>query len=329
MGEVPKDFKVISDYRRLPGEVAGVQSPKLRYEIRLAYQRREAALQLADDAGEELPPFELDCTADDDPETVGARLRNELAVTPERQLQWTDPGAAWRGWRAHLEARGVLVFLATALPMADARGFSIADRPLPVVVVNRKDHPHPRIFTLLHEAAHLMLRRSGICDIDDDLPRPVDVQRIEVFCNAVAAATLLPRDLLLSDPAVVEHRPGVQEWSDTELADIATRFRCSREVILRRLLKFGRTTTAFYRERRDRFEREYRELAKRQRQQAAAKPMKRNVPAETVSALGRPLLSLALENYHRRRLTLNALSDLLDVRARHIPKIELRLRGAR
>ena len=44
--EPPLDFHPMHDFRRLPGEVAGVQSPELCYEIRRALNRREIALEL-------------------------------------------------------------------------------------------------------------------------------------------------------------------------------------------------------------------------------------------------------------------------------------------
>ena len=47
--ERPKDFQPLSDYRRLPGEIAGVLSRKLRYEIRIAQERRQLAIDLYDE----------------------------------------------------------------------------------------------------------------------------------------------------------------------------------------------------------------------------------------------------------------------------------------
>ncbi|MGZ9034940.1 MAG: ImmA/IrrE family metallo-endopeptidase [Rhodospirillales bacterium] len=66
---------------------------------------------------------------------------------------------------------GVLVFQATRVEMDEVRGFSIAEPVLPVIVVNRKDAPSGRTFSLLHEFTHLLLRRSGICDFDESATR--------------------------------------------------------------------------------------------------------------------------------------------------------------
>jgi Zn-dependent peptidase ImmA (M78 family) len=41
-----------------------------------------------------------------------------------------------------------------------------------------------RIFTLLHELAHIALNDGGICDLDDNLRRNASAQ-IEAYCNRV------------------------------------------------------------------------------------------------------------------------------------------------
>ncbi len=49
-----------------------------------------------------------------------------------------------------------------------------------------------RIFTFLHEAVHVMLNQSGLCDIGDDRRGNSPTSRVEMFCNRVAGATLFP-----------------------------------------------------------------------------------------------------------------------------------------
>ena len=44
--EPPKTFDALRDFRRLPAEMAGKQSPELAFEIRRARARREIALDL-------------------------------------------------------------------------------------------------------------------------------------------------------------------------------------------------------------------------------------------------------------------------------------------
>jgi len=79
-----------------------------------------------------------------------------------------------------------------------------------------------------------MVRISGVSDLETDEKRPPEDQRIEVFCNQVAAAALMPKDILLAQPHVVAQGENSESWSDAEIRDLAARFSVSREALLRR-----------------------------------------------------------------------------------------------
>ncbi|UGY17942.1 ImmA/IrrE family metallo-endopeptidase [Bradyrhizobium septentrionale] len=102
------------------------------------------------------------------------------------------------------------------------RGTALAETTLPVILVNGKDRGNGRVFTLLHEFCHLALRQSGVSNVGsdrNDAPNPA----VEKFCNAVAAATLMPRDWLLSE-RLVNQKNGQKSWRDDELEALALRF---------------------------------------------------------------------------------------------------------
>jgi Zn-dependent peptidase ImmA (M78 family) len=110
-------------------------------------------------------------------------------------------------------------------------------------------------------------------------------------------------------------------WKDIEISSLARLFGVSREALLRRLLTFERTTEEFYSLKRAQYNSEYQAIRKREKEQPK-KDMKRNMPVETVSNFGRPLVRMLLDNYHQDRLTLSALSGFLSLKVKHIPKLE-------
>ena len=321
---VPPDFKVVSDFRRLPGTGPRRQSPELTLEIRYAQQRRELALELADDLGEMVPPFTLSAERHEDPELVGERIRAAFDITADIQRKWRDADgrAAFNAWRQRIENAGALVFQATRLAAGEASGFALSEERLPVVVVNRKDPPTRRTFSLLHELVHLMLRVSGVSDLETDDIRPPEEQALEMFCNAVAAAALMPRDGLLSEPLVAARVGRRDDWTDAEIADLARTFGVSREAVARRLLTLGHATEGFYREARARHLAEYLALKERQRERSGDKTMARNMPRETLSNFGQPLVRMVLGNYHQDRITLGEVAGYLGIKTKHIPKLE-------
>lgn len=322
--KVPADFQVLRDLRRLPGIGLRRMPPSLLLAMRRASQRRELALELAAELDERPPRFELHAGLDENPETVGRRIRDALAVTDEEQRRWRDNEgrAGFNVWRSRIEASGVLVFQATEFTTDEASGFAIAEEFLPIVVVNRKDPPTRRTFSLIHELAHLMLRVSGVSDLQVDETRPAEDQKIEVYCNHAAAAALMPRDMLLDDPRVSERGARAVDWTDGDIRELARTFGVSREAIVRRLLTFGRTTEAFYREKRIQFQAEYQALRQLQKDQAPDDGMPRNTPREAMSNLGQPLVRMLLGTYYRDRLTLSDVAGYLGIKTKHIPKLE-------
>jgi len=324
MDEVPKNFTVMRDLRRLPGTGPRRYSPQLQMEIRAANERRELALELLADLAEEIPKFSLSATGKENPEEVGTRIRAAFGVTTDLQHKWRDAygRAGFNAWRNRVEGAGILVFQTTRFPTDEASGFAISADALPVIAVNRKDALTRRTFSLLHEVAHLMLHVSGVSDLETDENRPPEDQKIEVFCNQVAAAALIPQDVLLSDPMVKSHGRRAADWSDAEISELARQFNASREALLRRLLTFEMTTNEFYQAKRAQYLAEYLAAKARQKQESADDEMKRNMPQETVSNFGRPLVRMLLGNYYQDRLTLSEVSGYLGLKVKHIPKLE-------
>ncbi|MEI8395302.1 MAG: XRE family transcriptional regulator [Rhodospirillaceae bacterium] len=322
--KAPTDFQVIRDLRRLPGTGFRHLPPNLLLEIRRATQQRELALELLADLADQPVPFALTANLDEDPETVGQRIRSALGVTNDEQVRWRDSDgrAAFNAWRGRIEAAGALVFQATRIASEEASGFAIADNLLPVIVVNRRDALTRRTFSLLHELAHLMLRISGVSDLEADDSRPAEDQAIEIFCNQVAAAALIPKDWLLSHPLVVAYGQRATDWTDSEIADMAKGFGISREMLVRRLLTFNRTTDAFYRQKRGQYHAEYLAQRQRQRDQRGDDGIPRNMPQETISNFGRPLVRMILGNYYQDRLTMSDVAGYLEIKTKHFAKLE-------
>ena len=320
--EVPKTFQVLRDFRRLPGDGLRRYSPELVSEMRFAQQRRELALELVDELDEEPIRFSLSASIGDDPEELATEIRQQLNVSYPLQSKWRDSRVGFNAWRERAEALGILVFQMDKVSPEEVSGFAISEEVLPVVAVSRKDTPFSRrTFSLLHEFVHLLLRQSGVSDLEVDASRPPEDQRVEVFCNHTAAAILMPRQRFLSEE-IVGRRTGRAEWEDSEIEELAKIYSVSREAVVRRLLTFGRIPDGFYRHKRAQYQAEYaarraREKAKLQDQEYRANP-----PRDVVSNFGRPFVRLVLNTYYHDRITLSEVSSYLGLRVRHLPKIE-------
>ena len=149
--DIPKDF------RRLDAKAKKTLSPKLRLEIRKAEYRREVALELYKELDFEIPTFNLKISISSDVIEVSQPIRKLLNVDLDEQKKLQGEYAVLNFWRERFEKMGILVFQAPMIQLNQMRGFSIDDFPLPIIVLNSKDYPKARVFTLFHELAHLLL----------------------------------------------------------------------------------------------------------------------------------------------------------------------------
>ena len=199
----PADPTPPHDFRTVSGKDAQELSPELLVELRRAHHRREVALELLAELERRAPRLQLRVQLGDDPEQAGKRVRQVLGVQLAQQQKWRE-GTSFNEWKAVIEARGVLVFQARGVSYKEVRGFSIAEHPLPVIVVNGSDFPNAKTFTLLHEFVHLLLHLGGICDPYAYVVRGRSRNsHIEVFCNHVAGAILVPASSLVNHASVI------------------------------------------------------------------------------------------------------------------------------
>jgi Zn-dependent peptidase ImmA (M78 family) len=169
-----------------------------------------------------------------------------------------------------------------------------------------------------------MLRLSGVSELDVDAARPPEDQAVEVFCNRVAAAALMPRRLFMAESAIRDHRSGPEAWTDEEIGGLSRRYGVSRESIVRRLFTFRLTTRRFYEAKRRKYADEFKQVREQQREhlRASKATFATNPPREALLNLGEPFVRRVLESYYQERMTLSDVSSYLGIRTRHVSKLE-------
>lgn len=320
--ELPEDPESIKDFRKIPDEFQEEMSSALRFEIRLAWDRREEALEMIADLDEEPTIIHDRFSLASDPDKIAIKIRKMLGISTTQQMQWRTKYDAFNAWRQAVEQEGALVFQTGILrnlivDPKEARGFSIAEQPYPVIVINSKDHPTARCFTLIHEFTHILLADGGICDLHNPFRATSHVDRTEVFCNRVAGSTLVPADALLRTNVVQNHGSHA-DWSDDELEVLAKKFWVSWEVILRRLLILRKTSRDFYQgwrnERNDLFP-----------GRETGGEVKISTPTRVIIRNGRLFPALVLRALRNRRITSFRAADILGAGADRLRDVETAL----
>jgi Zn-dependent peptidase ImmA (M78 family) len=318
LSEPPATELPVADFRRLPGVTGAPISTELRIELRRLSRKREIAAWLGDADRDWSYVGEITIDAAPPAEVVGNELRKVFGYSEQVRRQWRDDYQAFRWWRTIFENLGTLVFLSRRISVDEMRGFSIARAPFPLIALNRADSPRARIFTLLHEFTHVMLGESAMCDISEDDGMDARRRRIEVFCNAVAGETLVPRDELIATDPVRQHPRGTR-WADVELQLIAAAFFVSIEVVLRRLLTLDLATIDEYRAYRARWVRE------RQAARDTAEPQSWGEKQHEIAmrTQGLPYVRMVLDAMHRDQVTASDVSDFLDMKLDYLNDLEL------
>ncbi len=313
--EPPTDFQPLTDYRVLPERLATDEEQiyRLNANIVEAYERREMLIELYELLEQPTPEITLNVEGGTDQKRAAEKITEFLAFNRAQLQQANDPYAALKFWKQTVEAKGVLVCQTSvnthlSVELETVRGFCIAQKPFPVIVVNPKDSPYGRIFTLIHELVHIALGESVIQNTDFEEENTPNLDPIEVFCNQVAAEVLVPENELLETVNL--------EILEEDLPRISKFFHVSPEVIMRRLLtlrKISRRNYYMYRNR---------QLA-----------MYRNAPARTGGAApyhnrllntsGEYFARTAFTAYYEQKITRAELASVLsNCDTKHLAKIE-------
>lgn len=306
------------DFRRLELSSDNVMSPELAAGLREAEAKRDAALDIYREIEEEPPQFDLQIAADATPEQAAEVIAERLGISMASRRSWGDEYQALAGWRSAIEAMGVMVIQLSRISIDEMRGAALWFNPLPVILLNSSDSPLARLFSMLHELTHLARHESALCDETEGVPRSRARDTVEVYCNHVAGALLVPRVSLLNQPAIAGS--GTREWGDDVLRSLRRTFWASREVVLRRLLIVGRTTPEFYARMRQQFEAEYARLRERPAEGFVPPPRK------VVLGNGRLLTKLAMDAYASSAITGSELARVLGTKLDLLPKIAAILR---
>jgi Zn-dependent peptidase ImmA (M78 family)/transcriptional regulator with XRE-family HTH domain len=231
--EPPAERVPIPDFRTLANEHIERPSPDLLDTVYICQQRQEWYRDFARSMGDVPLPFVGSVRVADDVVRTAALIRHALAfdIDERRQMPtWTD---ALRRFIEQADALGVLVMVSGVvgsnnrrkLDPQEFRGFALADDLAPLVFINGADTKAAQMFTLAHELAHIWLGKSALSDAQASL-LPED--RMERWCNQIAAELLVPLEVLRAD---YHRRADVR----TETDRLARCFKVSTLVILRRI----------------------------------------------------------------------------------------------
>ena len=324
LSEPPEELPVPVDFRTLPGENSIPISPKTRLAIRRARRLQGIYLELNGADEENITTRFRQIRTTEDAEQISQEVREAIGVTIDEQTSWKREHEALNRWREAIENQGVLV-IQLSLPVEEARAFSLSDGGPPAIVINSKDPPKARMFSLMHELCHILLHDGGLCiperaitwDLQGTSSR-ISIRDTERYCNHFAGSMLVPKSDFLDQP-MVKHTDHERTWPERDLQRLARRYWVSKEVVLRRLLLFEKTSRRYYQQKREDWKK------KRMMREEDEEGGGGNIPTQCIAQNGRTVVSMIIESYRKDKITYNDVGDFLEVKLKHIPEIEKRI----
>lgn len=236
----PVESLPVPDFRTVGDQGVRRPSPDLLETIQIMQRRQAWMRDYLIECGAETLPFIGSMTIDDSVSKVANNIRATLGITSEwaeKQKTWED---ALNAFKQSVSDVGILVFgngvvganTRRVLKTEEFRGFVLCDDLAPLIFLNNADAKSARMFTLAHELAHLWMGQGGVFDLP---ALEASDDKVERFCNAVAAEFLVPKDVLSEVWAVVKAK------SDA-IQRLARQFKVSAVVAARRLLDLKKIT---------------------------------------------------------------------------------------
>lgn len=227
MPNIPKEPPMPKDFRRPIMELEHPLTKQSLLAVRKARWYQSITRDLMIDLGKPIKPIEKYSFKD---KSIEESIQEIRTLDIKTQFSWENNWEALKNWREYLENQGIFVFQ-LPIPIEEIRGFSLIreDYP-PAIVINSKDSPNGRIFTLFHEYGHILLNEAGICVPEEIESRHEKQNETEQFCNEFAGNFLVPTKPLNKLIKESGH-PG----TITLINDLSRKFVVSNFVILRRL----------------------------------------------------------------------------------------------
>ena len=246
----------------------------------------------------------------DDPQKTALKYREKFNLTEEKQRKFKTPYELFNYLRDFLEDMNIYLFQ-FSMPVEDARGFVFVDESPITVVVNTKDNIEARIFSLMHEFAHILLGESVI-----DLPDATYTYKdnFEKWCNEFASAFLLPKDI-----ATATFNSNKSNLTQKEtLKTLSNRYKVSKSMLLLNMLKLK------YIERKDydsilaRFEKEIKPVKEKDEKAVGG-----GIPSEVrcLSEVGNKFVSLIANNFDRDYITYTDALNYLSIKSKSFDKV--------
>jgi Zn-dependent peptidase ImmA (M78 family) len=189
------------------------------------------------DRGNDALPFIGSCKDEKNIEKIASSIRKTTGLALDWYSQSKNAVTSFNLLRKCFENIGILILKNGVvgqnnyrpLDINEFRAFTLMDNYVPLVFINSCDSDKGKLFSLVHEVAHIWLGLNSF--YNDDFKLAFNRNPRETICNAVAAELLVPNKIFVLEWEK-QHIQPIEE----KIVSLAKNFRCGEIVIARRAL---------------------------------------------------------------------------------------------
>lgn len=312
-----------TDYRKTGRDKKEKLDKRTLTAIRNARYIQSNARDMLELRSEKMQPSISTRTLNDDPEEVAEIEKDTLGWSTENRLpkEAIDKFVrrAYQTLRDKIESLNILVMQAS-MPLNDARGLTLADGYPRVILVNSADDARPKLFTLLHEYAHLLLKTDGICMTNSENFKQAGVGEkqnasVERWCNTFAGAVIMPKGKFLDE---FEHADARHE-PDKVIVNMSSKFCTSKAAAVVRILNLLGNDP-----RRNRYHKYYAKImAKPIKVSNGGPPSKdgRNMAKECINRNGKRYVQIVSDSRERNLINTSDMIKYLGLKTKHFEEL--------
>lgn len=311
---VPDEDRVEHSFRTLPDTEIQKIPPKIHLLLRKAKVMQMNLTELSKylEESNKRILYDLNFEWAILPIEIANRVRSYFGIDITEQKSWLSTDVAFKHWRTVFEKCGIFVFKDSFSSKESNNspysGFCLHDYNSPIIYTN-SDNPSARqIFSLFHELAHLLMQTSGVDSENDNYIEQFsgNDKAVELLCNQFAVEILIPTEDFNRISFNCEISEGnIQKW--------AIHYHTSRETILRKLLDQNRITKYYYEKKSVEWS------SKTEKYQSISGG---NCFSFKYACLSKRYLELVFHNYHRNNISVEKVAEYLDIKVKHVSKME-------
>lgn len=296
------------DYRMLPDK-KDIFDKKTILVLRKTRNLQEISRELSRNIDYKTKPKIERINKSENPEKIAHYYRKKFSLTEEKQRKFKTPYTFFNYLRDTLEDMNILVFQ-FSMPVEDARGFVLTDEYPNIIVVNTKDTIEARLFSLMHEFAHILLGESVI-----DIPNILMTGRneFESWCNEFASSFLFPGEV---SKKLFESRRGALTDTKT-LKTLSRRYKLSKLMLLVNMRKLQYISKTEFDDVLDR----YKPKEKKPEKKGVKRGGGLSSDKRCLSQVGTKFVSIVANNYDSKLITYTDALNYLSIKSKNFEKV--------